>query len=207
MEPHTSFATADLDTTNCYKLLSGLVTPRPIGWIGTTSADGIHNLAPYSFFNAVSADPPTVLFSVGITDHVKDSAVNAVASGAFTVNIVTDETAEAMNVTAGEHPPHISEFDIASLTPVPATLVNAPLVAEATAKLECRVSHIHDIGHQDGAATNRVIFGEVVAFHVADRVLDGTRILAEELRAVGRLAGSGYARTAGGLFDLVRPEV
>jgi flavin reductase (DIM6/NTAB) family NADH-FMN oxidoreductase RutF len=206
MESHTTFATADLDVTNCYKLLTGLVTPRPIGWIGTTGTDGTHNLAPYSFFNAVSADPPTVLFSVGVADHVKDSAVNAVASGEFTVNIVTDETAEAMNVTAGEHPPHVSEFDIAGLTPMPATLVNAPLVAEATAKLECRVSHVHDIG-PDGAASNRVIFGEVVAIHVADRVLDGTRILPAELRAVGRLAGSGYARTGDSLFELSRPVV
>jgi flavin reductase (DIM6/NTAB) family NADH-FMN oxidoreductase RutF len=207
MEPLTSFVSTELDATNLYKLLTGIVTPRPIGWIGTTAADGTHNVAPYSFFNAVSADPPTVLFSVGISDHVKDSAVNAVESGAFTVNIVTEETAEAMNVSAGEHAPDVSEFEIAGLTPLPSTLVNAPRVAEATAQLECRVSHVHDIGPDGGPVTNRVIFGEVLAFHIADRVLDGTRIRAEELRSIGRLAGSGYARTSDSLFEMARPVV
>ncbi|NNC80393.1 MAG: flavin reductase family protein [Acidimicrobiales bacterium] len=207
MEPHTTFATADLDATNCYKLLTGLVTPRPIGWIGTKGADGIDNLAPYSFFNAISAEPPTVLFSVGIGHHVKDSAANAVASGEFTVNIVTDETVEAMNVTAGEHPPHISEFDVAGLTPLPSTLIDAPRVAEATAQLECRVSDVHDIVSSNGEASNRVIFGEVVAIHVADRVLDGTRIRPDLLRSIGRMAGSGYTKTGDGLFQLERPTV
>ena len=205
MEPSTSFDSAALSPNECYKLLTGLVVPRPIGWIGSVSPAGHRNLAPYSFFNAVSADPPTVLFSSGRSDRIKDTLANVLATGEFTVNIVTEEVAEAMNTTAGEYGPDVDEFEVAGLTGVRGQVVAAPMVAEATARFECRVSAHVDIGPDGGDATNTVVFGEVQVFHVADRVLDGTRIDAAELRAIGRLAGSSYARTADSLFELVRP--
>lgn len=204
---HRAFDADELGTVDHYKLLTGLVVPRPIGWIGSVSSDGAFNLAPFSFFNAVSPDPPTVLFSAGVNPRIKDTAANVVASGEFTVNIVTTETAEAMNMTAGEYGPDVDEFDVAGLTPTLGERVGAPCVAEATACLECRVSHVHDIGRPDQHPTNRVIFGEVLRYHVAERVLDGTRIRAHELAAIGRLAGSGYATTTDGYFELDRPEV
>lgn len=205
MEPTTSFDPDTLSPTECYKLLTGLVVPRPIGWIGSVSASGHHNLAPYSFFNAVSAHPPTVLFSSGRSDRIKDTLANVLATGEFTVNIVTEEVAEAMNITAGEYEAEVDEFEVAGVTPAFGRAVAAPMVAEATARFECRVStHVH-IGPDGGEPSNTVVFGEVKAFHVADRVLDGTRIDAAELRAIGRLAGSSYARTADVLFEMVRP--
>lgn len=201
---HRYFDAAELDSVDNYKLLTGLVVPRPIGWIGSVSAEGHQNLAPYSFFNAVSAHPPTVLFSAGVHPRVKDTAANAVETGEFTVNIVTIETAEAMNLTAGDFG-DVDEFEAAGLTALAATNVNAPRVAEATATLECRVTHTHDLGFAGHPPSNRVIFGEVVCYHVEDRVLDGTRIRADELGAIGRLAGSGYATTTDGYFELHRP--
>lgn len=185
-----------------YELLTGLVVPRPIGWIGTTGADGSHNLAPYSFFNMVSSDPPIVLFSGGRReDAPKDSVANAVASGAFSVNIVTDETVEAMNRTAASLPADVDEFSRADLTAVPGDVVDVPLVGEAAANLECRVIETMDLG---GAV---VVFGEVVAVHVEESVLQdfGHRVDPLLLRAVGRMAGRSYVRTTE-VFDLTRPD-
>lgn len=204
---YSYFHAAELDAVDNYKLLTGLVVPRPIGWIGSVSAHGHQNLAPYSFFNAASAHPPTVLFSAGVNPRIKDSAANVIETGEFTVNIVTIETAEAMNMSAGEYGSHVDEFAATGLTAVVGRNVNAPRVAEATATLECRLTHSHEIGPEGQAPSNLVMFGEVVGYHIADRVLDGTRIRPHELAAIGRLAGSGYATTTDGFFELHRPKV
>ncbi|MDH3678539.1 MAG: flavin reductase family protein [Acidimicrobiia bacterium] len=205
MGPRTSFATADLDQVDRYKLLTGLVVPRPIGWIGTADPDGRPNLAPYSFFQAVASNPPTVLFSAGVFNgHEKDSLVNARTSGEFTCNLVDGATAKAMNASSAELDRGESEFDFAGLTPDSSIDIAAPRVAEAKASLECRVTQIIGIG--EPPTTNAVVFGEVVRFHVADAVLDGTRIDFDALDAIGRLAGDGYATTRD-RFDLRRPTV
>lgn len=205
MESTRTFDPETLSPTECYKLLTGLVVPRPIGWIGSVSATGHHNLAPYSFFNVVSAHPPTIMFSSDRSARLKDTLTNVLDTEEFTVNIVTEEVAEAMNVTAGEYGAEVDEFEVAGLIPVFGRVVSAPMVAEATARFECRVrTHLH-VGPDGGEPSNTVVFGEVQAFHVADRVLDGTRIDAAELRAIGRLAGSSYTRTSGALFEMVRP--
>jgi flavin reductase (DIM6/NTAB) family NADH-FMN oxidoreductase RutF len=207
IEPMHHIDPSDLEPIDRYKLLIGAVVPRPIGWIGSLSADGVTNLAPYSFFNVVSADPATVLFSSNRGTRMKDTLANVVSQGAFTANIVTEDLAAAMNATAGEYPPEVSEFEIAGLTPIPGTVVSAPMVAEAPIRLECRVSRTIDIGRDGAEPSNTVVFGEVVALHVAERVLDGTRIRPDELRAVGRMAGSGYTTTVDGFFEMVRPIV
>lgn len=203
MSPTTSFATADIEPADRYKLLTGLVVPRPIGWIGTADPDGRPNLAPYSFFQAVASNPPTVLFSAGIVDgHEKDSLVNARTGREFTCNLVDGATAAAMNASSAELDRGESEFEFAGLTPAPSTDVAPPRVAEAKASLECRVTHIIEIG--EPPTMNAVVFGEVVRFHVADDVLDGTRIDFDALDAIGRLAGNGYATTRD-RFELRRP--
>ena len=198
---------ADLHPKDRYKLLIGTVVPRPIGWIGSRSPEGVPNLAPYSFFNVVSSDPATVLFSSGRSERIKDTLANVLASGEFTANIVTEHVAEAMNATSGEYPPDVSEFDVAGLTPIPGIVVAAPMVAETPVRFECRVSNVVDIGPPDRDAAHSVVFGEVVAMHLAERVLDGTRVLPEELKAVGRLAGSGYTTVVDGYFEMDRPIV
>jgi flavin reductase (DIM6/NTAB) family NADH-FMN oxidoreductase RutF len=185
------FDVTEAESIDRYKLISGLVVPRPIGWIGTRRDNGTNNLAPFSFFNVVSTNPPVVLFSGGRhADRPKDSVALAEATGEFTVNIVSEEVAEAMAVTAGTFGAEDDEFAIAGLTADPATQIDAPLVAEAPANLECRVRQIVDLGER-----SRVVFGDVVAIHVEERVLDGTRIDHDALKAVGRMAGSSYVNT------------
>jgi flavin reductase (DIM6/NTAB) family NADH-FMN oxidoreductase RutF len=198
----TYFEVADLDTRDRYKLLTGLVVPRPIGWIGTKRANGTFNLAPFSFFNVVAATPPTVIFSGGQhADRPKDSVALAEESGEFTVNIVSEAVAAAMSLTAGTYGPDDDEFEIAGLTPAVGRVIGAPLVAESPANLECLVHRIVDIGE----GLSRMVVGRVVAIHVNEAVLDGTRILSHELRAVGRMAGVSYVTTEA-VFDIERPR-
>lgn len=179
------------DANDGYKLLTGLVVPRPIGWIGTRRSDGTNNLAPFSFFNVVSSNPPVVLFSAGVhRDRPKDSATLAEESGVFTVNIVSEDVVEAMSVTSGSFSATDDEFAIAGVTAVPGVKVNAPLVAESPANLECSVRQVVALGEN-----SRLILGDVVAIHVEEGVLDGTRIDSDALRAVGRLAGTNYVDT------------
>jgi len=129
MDDTTTFDLGELAPVDRYKLLSGLIVPRPIGWVGTADADGRRNLAPYSFFNMVVGTPPTVLFCPGFHGRMKDSLANAIATGEFTLNMVTEGTVEAMNATSGDYPPDVDEFEIAGLTAVPGTVVSAPMVA------------------------------------------------------------------------------
>ncbi len=190
------------DALDSYKLLSGLVVPRPIGWIGTRRPDGSFNLAPFSFFNVVSANPPIVMFSAGAhRDRPKDSAALAGLSGEFTVSIVSEDVVEAMSVTSGSFSADDDEFAIAGLTAVPGEKVRAPLVAESPANIECRVDRILDLG--PGGRTKLVI-GDVVAIHVDERVLDGTRVDHDVLKAVGRMAGNSYSLTRE-RFEVMRP--
>jgi len=203
----TTFVTSDLDPTEQYKLVTGLVVPRPIGWIGTYDAEGQPNLAPYSFFQAVSGSPPVVLFSGGRANDrpgskEKDSVVHARESGVFTCNLVNKTLAEGMNASSASLPRGESEFALAGLTPVRGDKVGAPRVAEASASMECEVIKIVEL---DPPSSSTVVFGQVKAFHVDDDILDGTRINHDRLDAIGRMAGSGYVTTKDG-FDLTRPQ-
>ena len=187
------FDLAETENRDRYKLLSGLVVPRPIGWIGTTRPDGSYNLAPFSFFNVVSSNPPIVIFSAGShADRPKDSSTFAEAAGVFTVNIVSEGVTEAMAVTSGSFTAADDEFAIAGVTPVRGVKVDAPMVAESPANLECKVSQILDLGE---SGRTRLVVGDVLAIHVDTAVLDGTRIDHDALAAVGRMAGLTYVTT------------
>lgn len=190
-----------IDRQDRSKLLTGLVVPRPIGWIGTTGPAG-DNLAPYSFFNLVVTTPPILLFCPGRSRRDKDSLVNVLATREFTVSIVTEHVAAAMNLTSAEVGPEVDEFRLAGVTKATGEAVGAPFVAEAAAAFECRVTDVHDVG--EGPAGS-VVYGQVLRVHVDEDLLDGTRIRFERLQAVGRLAGSWYTRTTD-LFTLERPE-
>lgn len=183
----------ETESRDAYKLLSGLVVPRPIGWIGTRRESGSFNLAPFSFFNLVSSSPPTIIFSGGRhSDRPKDSVALAEQAGEFTVNIVSEEVAEAMSITAGSFTAEDDEFAIAGLTPVQGTKVAAPLVEESPANLECRLVEVLDVGSEGKTS---LVIGRVVAIHVRQDILDGTRIDNDALQAVGRMAGNTYIRT------------
>lgn len=197
---HTTLEPDELGPSGCYKLISSLVVPRPIGWIGTYGIDGTPNLAPYSFFNVVSGWPPTVLFSGGsVAGSRKDSPSNAIATGAFTVNIVSEHLAEPMNASSATVPAEVDEFELVGLTAVRGEQVNAPRVGEAKASLECVVTHVVEVG------SNAVVFGEVVRFHHDVDVIVGTRVDLDLLAAVGRMSGPGYTRTRD-RFTMQRPD-
>ncbi|MFF0447703.1 flavin reductase family protein [Streptomyces sp. NPDC004609] len=179
-----------------YRLLTGLVVPRPIAWVSTRGPDGVPNVAPHSFFNLVAHDPPHVLFSA--TD-VRDTLRNIRASGDFVVNTVSEDLAEAMNLTSADFPPAEDEFRWAGLTARPSVRVTAPRVAEAKAHLECRLAREIEIG---GAT---LVIGEVVHIHVDPSVWHEGRVSPRLLAPVCRLAGSSYARL-GEVFSLARPH-
>lgn len=197
------FDMGDTEHQDTYKLLSGVVVPRPIGWIGTRRDDDSFNLAPFSFFNVVSASPPTVLFSGGRhPDRPKDSVAFAERTGEFTVNIVSEDVAHAMNVTSGTFTADDDEFAIAGLTAIVGTKVNAPMVAESPANLECQVVDILDVGNE---GRSKIVIGRVVAMHVMEDALDGTRVDSDILAAIGRMAGNSYINTRD-KFELTRPS-
>ena len=165
-----------------YPLLNSVVVPRPIAWVSTTSADGVDNLAPHSFFTISSVTPPVVQFtSVGS----KDSLRNARATGEFVVSLCPEELIEQVNLTGTDFPPDVSEFDAVGLTREPSRRVRPPRVAESPVALECRLAGMKDFG---GDST--VVFGEVVWAAVDDRVLRDDRPAIDLLRPVARLGAS-----------------
>ncbi|MEM9777891.1 MAG: flavin reductase family protein, partial [Chloroflexota bacterium] len=167
---------------------------------------GVFNLAPYSFANAVSADPPTLIFSGGRPDgQNKDTIQNVLDTKEFVFNIVSFPLAQQMNVTAGTLPPDVDEFQEARLTPAESVKISAPRVAESPVSFECVLSGTHDLkgAHSGG---NLVIFGEVVHMHIADEVLlPNHKIDPAALQAIGRLSGPSYA-TTNELFHIERPN-
>jgi flavin reductase (DIM6/NTAB) family NADH-FMN oxidoreductase RutF len=185
-------------------LMNGLVVPRPIAWVSTLSADGIANLAPHSFFMAVSYAPMTVMF---VSSHSsrhdpkghKDSLRNAAATGEFVVNFVASSLLFPMNQTSAEVPPEVDEFALASLETAPSLKVKPPRVAAAKAAFECRLHRILEVG--DGS----VVFGEVVYAHIAEDVWAGGRIDVRALDPLARLGGSSYAKL-GEVFSMRRPD-
>jgi flavin reductase (DIM6/NTAB) family NADH-FMN oxidoreductase RutF len=174
-----------------YQLITSLVVPRPIGWISTFGPDRTPNLAPFSFFSAVSATPMLVSVSVGARKgDFKDTLVNIRRGGEFCANVVTEVHLNAMNQTSAEVGPGVDEFALAGLAMETASVVNAPYVADCPAVLECRCIQEVAIGDAGG-----LFIGEVVAIHV-DRALDvieGTSYVdPESLRPIGRLWGAAY---------------
>ncbi len=195
----------ELDFKSVYKLLTGLVIPRPIGWVATVSEDGVHNLAPFSFFNAVSADPPTLMFSASNSPNAnKDTSRNALQTGEFVVNMVTENLVEQMNDTAAPIPSHESEFDYAKIAYAESTVVKPRRVANAPISFECKVIHHHHIDGQRGGSM--MILGEIVMIHINDQIVDENyHTDLEVYQPISRLAGAFYARL-GDQFVLKRAQ-
>ena len=189
----------DLETSPAsvaYKLLVGLVAPRPIALITSIDEQGRLNAAPFSAYNYLCTDPPIV--GIGVTNrpgesHVpKDTARNIRRTGEFVVNVVTEDIAAKMNICATDFPAEISEVEMAGFTTAPSQVVKPPRIAEAHAALECREYTTMEIGR------SRIILGRVVSVYVDDRFVDpdGPYIKADELHAIGRMNGLGnYAKT------------
>jgi flavin reductase (DIM6/NTAB) family NADH-FMN oxidoreductase RutF len=196
-----------LPHASVYKLMTGAILPRPIGWISTLDPDGRPNLAPFSFFNAVCSKPATVVFCPlvrGTDGETKDTLHNVRSTGEFVVNIVTEELVKAMNLSSVEAPPDLNEFEFAGLTAEASKTVRAPRVAESPIHFECRVRQIVDISDQPGGGS--LVIGTVVHIHVDERVLLGSdKIDLTALKPIGRLAGGMYTRVTD-LIELERPK-
>lgn len=171
-----------------YHFLISTLVPRPIAFVSTRGADGSTNLAPFSFFTAVSSQPPMIAISImDRGDDAKDTLRNIRETKEFVVNIVTEPMLAAMVKTAGEWPRGTSEFGVSGLTELPSERVAAPAVKESPVQYECRL-------HSETALGNSfLVIGEVVLAHVADDVFTGDRVDPAKLAAVGRLGGELYA--------------
>ena len=189
------FDPGQMESPDIYKVLSGVVVPRPIAWVSTVSPDGVPNVAPYSFFQAITPSPPHISFSAGSRDGAaKDTERNIQASGEFVVNIANSDVARRMAISALDFEAHHSEFEAAGLTLASSDVVAQPRVAEAPVCLECQARQMIPVGDERYGAT--LIIGEVVRFHVRDDlVLDNNRIDFLALDAVGRMAGDWYCTT------------
>jgi flavin reductase (DIM6/NTAB) family NADH-FMN oxidoreductase RutF len=187
---------------NIYKLLVGVVVPRPIAFVSTISPEGVPNLSPFSFFTVASANPPVLVFTTSYREPRKDTLVNIRSTKEFVVNIVSEEFAAKMNVTSAEYPYGVDEFVMSALTAAPSDLVRPPRVKESHVNMECRLLQTIEVSNQPLGGT--LILGEVVRFHIDDAIVEDFRIDPEKLGAVGRMAGNTYCRTSD-RFELIRP--
>lgn len=198
--------TSDLTGRERYQLLTSLVVPRPIGWVSTYTKDRRANIAPFSYFAAISDSPMLVAVSIGHRGGgIKDTVRNLRGAGAFCVNVVTERQLEQMNVTSGDYPPEVSEFEVAGLEVAPAAEVNAPYVASCPAVMECRLFEEVEL---QGVPTS-VVFGEVVMVRLSGelrRVPGSYYVDTESLAPVGRLWSSRYS-LLGEIRVLPRPRV
>lgn len=181
-----------------------LIAPRPIGWISTVSPEGAVNLAPYSYFNALSDEPPIIGFASAGRKH---SVRNAEATGEFVHNLVPRRLAEAMNRTSGAYPEGTSEVEKAGLETVSCDVVAPPRIAGGAAALECRLIEVRQLTDASGRATERYLaLGEVVRVHIDAALIRDGMIDEEALALVGRLGYRNYA-TVDDIFAMERPKV
>ncbi len=192
-----------------YKLLVGSVVPRPIAFVSSMDKDGVRNLAPFSFFTVASANPPIVCFcpmvrggSKNDLQPTKDTLRNIIATREFVLNIVSEEFAQQMNACSAELPPEVDEFEFSGLTALASELVKPPRVAESHVQMECRLEQIVHVSTEPLGGS--LVLGEVLRFHVRESMLDNFKIDPAKLQAIGRMAGSTYARTTD-RFEMVRP--
>ena len=201
-----SISPDDHQVHEIYKLMVGLIVPRPVALVSTVDKDGVRNVAPFSFFSGVGSNPPTVLFCPALRssgDQRKDTLRNVEQTGEFVINIVSDSIAAAANATAADVGPEVDEFLLAGLTAIPSEAVRAPRVAESPAQFECKLLQIVFTGEGQGAGV--VVLGQIVRIHVAAHLEHNFRVDPAALDAVGRMAGNTWVHTRE-RFDLERPK-
>jgi flavin reductase (DIM6/NTAB) family NADH-FMN oxidoreductase RutF len=192
-----------------YKLMTGIIVPRPVALVSTVDRNGVANVAPFSFFNGVGSAPPTLLFCTSLRPDTgalparKDTLHNVEDTGEFVVNVVSSSLAAAANATAAEVPPEIDEFALAGLTPLASEVVKPPRVAESPAQMECKLQQVIYTGKQPGSGV--IVLGEIVRFHIREELFDNFRVDPAGLDAVGRMAGNTWVHTQDRL-DLIRPK-
>jgi flavin reductase (DIM6/NTAB) family NADH-FMN oxidoreductase RutF len=189
-----------------YKLMIGMIVPRPIAFVSTVDVAGVRNLAPFSYFTACGSNPPVVCFSTSVRSGprpYKDTLKNVEATGEFVVNIVSEEFAAQMNMSSAEVAPEVGEFEISGLTSIASDLIKPPRVAESKVQMECRLHQIVPVSDRPGGGI--LVLGEVLRFHVLESLLDGYKIDPDKLNAIGRMGGPTYVRTHD-RFEMQRPK-
>ena len=197
-----------------YKLMTGIIVPRPIALVSTMDRNGAANLAPFSFFAGVGSNPPTVLFCPTVRAAVqgapgtrpeirKDTLRNVEETGEFVINVVSEELAAPANIAASEVAPEVDEFQLAGLATVPSEVVRPARVDGSPAQMECRLLQVIYTGRAPGSGV--IVLGEVVRFHLREDLLEDFRGDPARLCAVGRMAGNTGVRTRD-RFELVRPK-
>ena len=205
---------SQLSHREIYGILLNSVAPRPIAWVSSLGASGQPNLAPFSFFNCVSVDPPMLAFSPGLRPRKeanpsphgepKDTLRNIRETKEFVVSVVSYDLREPMNATSGEYDATINEFELANVTPVPSQAIRPPRVGESPVSFECKLHQIIDFSPRPTGSS--LVIGEVVAVHVHDALLKEGRIDANALDLIGRMGGMQYSRTTD-RFEMSRPKV
>lgn len=201
------FDFSDTSNENVYKLLVATIGPRPIAWVTTKDTDGTVNAAPFSFFNAMSGNPPILAFGIGGRGpgDVKDTGGNIRRTGQFVVNLCSYDLREEMNITAIDFPRGVDELKEAGLTTAPSVHINVPRIAEAPVAFECERLVIVDVG-----IDRAVVLGKVLGIYVRDDcVLDAARCYIDtpKLDLIGRLHGAGWYSRVTDRFELPRIPV
>ncbi|WP_100012577.1 flavin reductase family protein [Lentibacillus sediminis] len=196
-----SFDPANNTERENYKLLIGSIVPRPIAFVTSVSDDGTVNGAPFSYFNAVSSNPPMLSVSVGRRNgDRKDTARNILGNKEFVVHIVDEQNVDNINITAASLPPEVSEIGKADLSLVESETVSVPGIKEAKVRFECTLEHSLELGE-----STDLLIGKVVRFHINEEIYENGRINHQTLAAVSRLAGSDYSKI-GDVFSIERPK-
>jgi len=205
-----SFNPAECQQRQIYKLMTGIIVPRPVALVSTMSRDGVVNLAPFSFFCGVGSVPPTVLFCPSLrvgassgTVEPKDTLRNVEETREFVINVVSEAIAAAANEASAEVPPEVDEFLLSDLTPIASEAVRPSRVAESPAQMECKLLQVIYTGHAPGSGV--IVLGEVVRFHLRKELVEDFRVDPAGLDAVGRMAGNTWVRTRD-RFELIRPK-
>ncbi|MGD9920403.1 MAG: flavin reductase family protein [Pseudorhodoplanes sp.] len=191
-----------------YSPYKACVVPRPVGWISTLSADGVHNLAPFSQFNSLTFDPPYVMFSANqTTDGArKDSCINAEQTGEFVWNMATYDLREAVNISAEQFPPDVDEFVMAGLTKTPAKLVRPAMVAESPIHFECRYYQTIRLPGNGTIGTTDVVIGRVIGVHISDDAITPEgRVDILKIRPIAKMGYYDYT-SVDSLFEMVIPS-
>ncbi|MBJ12315.1 MAG: hypothetical protein CMG62_04435 [Candidatus Marinimicrobia bacterium] len=179
-----------------HKLMIGSIVPRPIALVSTISKDNIFNLAPFSYFNGVCSNPPTIVFAPGRRawdGGKKDTLINIEYNKEFVVNLVSEDFADKMVTCSTDFSPDIDEFSISKLTPKPSTIISAPRVLESKISLECKLNQVVEIGNGE-VGSGFLVIGTILLFHIDDKIFENGKINLDKLSPIGRLAGNWYSK-------------
>lgn len=190
MSDHQAIAAGELDTAEAYRLICGIVVPRPVAWITTVDGSGRVNAAPFSSYNYVAHSPPMVAVNIGTRmGELKDTARNIRDTGFFCVNVATEATMDGMHRCGADYPPDIGEPEALGIALLPGASTPVPRIAASPIHMECRLERAVTLGR----GLNTLYIGEVISFHISRSVYDGRHVDSVRLRPIARLGGPYYA--------------